>query len=425
MPMRGDDDHNARREFLRQGAALAGGAAVSLIPETVKAVTPTSGADAPELAEVRIGFIPLTDCASVIMASALGFDAKHGIRIVPRRERSWAAVRDKLLAGDLDAAHVLYGLVYGVQLGIGGAPRDMAVLMTLNANGQGISIARPLAERGAVDGQSLARLVRAGERRYVFAQTFPTGTHAMWLYYWLAAHGIDPLRDVTMITVPPPQMVAAVRAGQIDGFCVGEPWNHYGVVDGTTVHLASSQDVWRDHPEKVLGTTRAFVERYPNTARAMVMAVLEASRWIDASAENRRRMAETVAREAYVNVPVEVMVDRILGRYQNGLGRAWIDPAPMSFHAAGAVNFPYLSDGMWFLTQFKRWGLVAEHPDYFTVAAAVNRVDLYREAAAAVGVPSPAEPTRTARLIDGALWTGRDPERFAAPRAGLAESESA
>ncbi len=413
----------ARREFLRQGAALAGGAAVSLVPEAVRAVARAAGSDAPELEEVRIGFIPLTDCASVIMAAELGFDAKYGIRIVPSRERSWAAVRDKLLTGDLDAAHVLYGLVYGVQLGIGGARRDMAVLMTLNANGQGISIARPLADRGAIDGASLARLVRGGDRRYVFAQTFPTGTHAMWLYYWLAAHGIDPLRDVTMITVPPPQMVAAVRAGQIDGFCVGEPWNHYGVVDGTTVHLASSQDVWRDHPEKVLGATREFVERHPNTARAMVMAVLEASRWIDASAENRRRMAETVAAEPYVNVPVEVIVDRILGRYENGLGRIWIDPAPMKFHADGAVNFPYLSDGMWFLTQFKRWGLVAEHPDYADVAAAVNRIDLYREAAAALGVPVPSDPMRTVRLVDGAVWTGLDPAGFAPSPAILASEQ--
>ncbi len=416
-PSPDDETSGARREFLRQGAALAGGAAVSLVPETLKAVARAAGSDAPELAEVRIGFIPLTDCASVIMAAALGFDVKYGIRIVPRRERSWAAVRDKLLTGDLDAAHVLYGLVYGVQLGIGGAPRDMAVLMTLNANGQGISIARPLAARGAVDGTALARLVRAGGRRYVFAQTFPTGTHAMWLYYWLAAHGIDPLRDVTMITVPPPQMVASVRAGQIDGFCVGEPWNHYGVVDGTTVHLASSQDVWPDHPEKVLGTTREFVARHPNTARAMVMALLEASRWIDASAENRRRMAETVAAEAYVNVPVEVIVDRILGRYQNGLGRTWVEPAPMKFHADGAVNFPYPSDGMWFLTQFKRWGLIAEHPDYLGVATEVNCVGLYSQAAGARGVPLPAEPMRTARLIDGALWTGRDPDKFAPSQA--------
>ena len=172
--------------------------------------------------------------------------------------------------------------------------------------------------------------------------------------------------------------------------------------------------MWPDHPEKVLGATREFVERYPNTARAAVMAVLEASRWIDASDDHRRQMAETVAAERYANVPVEVIVDRILGRYQNGLGRTWTDPAPMKFHADGAVNFPYPSDGMWFLTQFRRWGFLADHPDYAAVAAAVNRVALYREAAAAVGVPLPASDVRAARLVDGAVWTGADPEQYAA-----------
>ncbi|MEW6688731.1 MAG: CmpA/NrtA family ABC transporter substrate-binding protein [Pseudomonadota bacterium] len=387
---------------------------MTLVPAGVRAAAWAGGSDAPEKREVRIGFIPLTDCASVVVASALGFDRKHGLHFVLQKQASWAAVRDKLLAGELDAAHVLYGLAYGVQLGVGGPRRDMAVLMTLNANGQGISASRALAESGAVDGASLARLVRARPREHVFAQTFPTGTHAMWLNYWLAAQGIDPLREVRSIVVPPPQMVENARAGRVHAFCVGEPWNHYGIVDGTTVHLASSQDIWPDHPEKVLGATAEFVARHPNSARAMVMALLEASRWIDASAANRRRMAEIIAGEPYVNVPVEVIVDRILGRYQDGLGRAWSDPRPMKVHADGAVNFPWLSDGMWFLTQFRRWGMLAADPDYAGVAAAVNRIALYREAAGALGVAVPSTAMRSARLIDGALWTGEHPERFAA-----------
>ena len=407
----------SRRGFLKRAGAAG---LMSVMPEAVRAGAWAGGSDAPEKTEVRIGFIPLTDCASVVMAAALGFDQKHGIRIQPTRERSWAAVRDKLLAGELDAAHVLYGLVYGVQLGIAGPRRDMAVLMTLNANGQGISISRALAELGVRDGATLARAVRAGGWRYAFAQTFPTGTHAMWLYYWLAAHGIDPLRDVSTTVVPPPQMVTALAAGQIDGFCVGEPWNHYGIVRGVSVHVASSQDVWRDHPEKVLGATREFVERHPNTARAIVMALLEASRWIDARPENRRRMAETIANPAYVNVPVEVIVDRILGRYQDGLGHSWRDPAPMKFHADGAANYPYPSDGMWFMTQFRRWGLLSAEPDYAAVAGAVNRLDVYGQAAGALGIPLPSEPVRAARLIDGAVWTGREPERFAAAYAARA-----
>jgi len=406
-------ERKKRREFLRRSALLAGGSLVTMAPEGVRAAAWAGGTDAPEKREVRIGFMPLTDCAPLVVASALGYDRKYGLQFRLSRQASWAAIRDKLLAGELDAAHALYGLPYGVQLGIGGLRRDMAVLMTLNANGQGISVARSLAADGVIDGASLAERIRRQPGRFVFAQTFPTGTHAMWLNYWLAAHGVDPLRDVRTIVVPPPQMVASIRAGHIHAFCVGEPWNHYGIVDGSSVHLASSQDVWPDHPEKVLGATRDFVRSHPNTARAMIMALLEACRWIDASHENRERMTELIAAPAYVNVPVEVIADRIHGRYQNGLGGTWNDPRPMRFHAGGTVNFPWLSDGMWFLTQFRRWGLLARDPDYTAVSASINQIALYREAAAALGVPLPEAPLRSARLIDGAIWSGMQPERFA------------
>jgi nitrate/nitrite transport system substrate-binding protein len=274
-------------------------------------------------------------------------------------------------------------------------------------------MSRQLAAQGVRDGASLERLVHSGRRPLVFAQTFPTGTHAMWLNYWLAANGIDPLRDVRTLTVPPPQMVANVRAGRVDAFCVGEPWNHYGISDGTTAHLATSQDVWPDHPEKVLGATREFVERCPNTARAMVTALLETCRWLDASAQNRIQMAETIAREPYVNVPTEVILDRILGHYQDGLGRTWVDPTPLKFHAEGAVNFPWLSDGMWFATQFRRWGLLREDPDYHALAARVNRVELYKAAAAQAGVAVPASLTRSSRLMDGVVWDGSEPAKYA------------
>jgi nitrate/nitrite transport system substrate-binding protein len=401
-----DDPMSSRRRTFVQRTAAA----------TMAAIQPAAwagGSDAPEKREVRIGFMPLTDCASVVMASTLKFDEKNGIRIVLVRKTSWAAMRDGLVSGELDAAHVLYGLAYGLHLGIGGPRQDMAVLMTLNHNGQGISLSRALAEQGAVDGESLARHMREQPRDYTFAQTFPTGTHAMWLYYWLAAHGIDPLADVRVITVPPPQMVANARAGRMDGFCVGEPWNQRGIAEGVSIHAASSQDIWADHPDKVLGTSAAFVRDNPHTARALVRAVLEASRWIDASETNRCAMAAAISTQPFVDVPVDAIEDRILGRYDNGLGRTWRDPHPMRFFGDGAVNFPYPSDGMWFLTQFRRWGLLPEHPDYAAVAAQVNQVALYREAAASLGVPAPAEPLRSARLIDGKTWTGRDPRAFA------------
>ena len=397
-----------RRQFIRGAAAAVAVGGVGLTPGVWAA-----GSDKPEKEEVRIGFIPLTDCASVVMASVLGFDKKYGIKIIPTKEASWAGVRDKLVNGELDMAHVLYGLLYGVHLGVSGPKKDMALLMTLNNNGQAITLSKKLADQGAVDGASLAKLMAKEKREYTFAQTFPTGTHAMWLYHWLAAHGIDPMQGAKVITVPPPQMVANMRVGNMDGFCVGEPWNHRAIMDGIGITAATTQDSWKDHPEKVLGSTGDFVKKYPNTARAVIMAVLEASRWIDASLQNKLKMAQTISDKAYVNTGVDAINQRILGRYQNGLGKTWDDPNHMKFFNDGAVNFPYLSDGMWFLTQHKRWGLLKEHPDYLGVAKQINQIDLYRQAASALKVSVPKEPLRTSKLIDGVVWDGKNPAKYA------------
>ena len=195
----------ARRTLLTGSAkVLAGAALFNLVDPLVRAGAWAAGSDAPEKKEVKIGFIPLTDCASVVMASVLGIDKKYGVTIVPTKEASWPGVRDKLINGELDLAHVMYGLIYGVQLGIGGPKKDMAVLMNLNQNGQAITLSNKLLEAGARDGAGLAKLIKTDKREFTFAQTFPTGTHAMWLYYWLATYGINPMQDVKVITVPPP-----------------------------------------------------------------------------------------------------------------------------------------------------------------------------------------------------------------------------
>ncbi len=373
-----------------------------------------AGSDKPEKEEVKIGFIPLTDCASVVMASVLGFDKKYGIKIVLSKEASWAGVRDKLTNGELDAAHVLYGLIYGVQMGIGGQKKDMAVLMSLNNNGQAITLSKKIADKGGVDGASLAKLMQTDKREYTFAQTFPTGTHAMWLYYWLAANGINPMKDAKVITVPPPQMVANMRVGNMDGFCVGEPWGHRAIVDGVGITATTTQDIWKDHPEKVLGTTLDFAKKYPNTCRAMMAAILEAGKWIDASLANKNKMAEVIADKSYVNTSKDVIDQRIMGRYQNGLGKTWDDPNYMKFYNDGAVNFPYLSDGMWFMTQHRRWGLLKDDPDYLAVAKSVNQIDLYKDAATMTKTSIPKDVMRTSKLMDGTVWDGKNPKAYAA-----------
>src|SRR5918911_2436189 len=300
----------SRRQLIKAAAATG---AAGLVPGLQSAVY-AAGSDKPEKEEVRIGFIPLTDCASVVMASVLGFDKKYGVKIIPTKEASWAGVRDKLVNGELDMAHVLWGLVYGVHMGVSGPKKDMAILMSLNNNGQAITLSKKLADKGAVDGPSLAKVMAADKREYTFAQTFPTGTHAMWIYYWLASAGINPFKDAKAITVPPPQMVANMRVGNMDGFCVGEPWGHRSIADGIGFTAITTQDIWKDHPEKVLGCTADFAKQNPNTVRAMTTAIIDAGRWIDASLSNRQKMADVVAQPAYINTSADVINQRILGR---------------------------------------------------------------------------------------------------------------
>lgn len=403
-----------RRNFFKLGAAAIGASAMmGLLPEGVRSGAWAAGKDTPEKTEVKIGFIPLTDCAPIVVASEMGFDKKYGIKITPSKEASWAAIRDKTVNGELDAAHVLYGLVYGVQMGIGGQQKDMSVLMTLNHNGQGITLSNQVKDKGVSDGATLKRLIDNENRDYTFAQTFPTGTHAMWLYYWLAAYGINPLKDVKTIVVPPPQMVANMRVGNMDGYCVGEPWNARAIYDKVGYTVATTQDIWVDHPEKVLGTTAEFVQKNPNTARAMIMAVLDACRYIDATA-NRPQVAKLISSKSYVNAPEEVIEGRFLGKYDNGNGKKWQDPNYMKFFDDGKVPFPYLSDGMWFMTQHKRWGLLKSDPDYLAIAKKVNQIDLYTEAATQLKVAVPKDPMRTSKMIDGITWDGKDPKAYAA-----------
>lgn len=373
-----------------------------------------SGSDRPEKTAIRVGFMPLTDCASLVMASVLGLDEKYGIKLILDRQHSWSGMRDRLLAGELDVAHVLYGLLYGVEMGIGCAATPMAVLMNLSRNGQAITLSRALAQAGVTDLASLAALMGRRARRFTFAHTFPTGNHAMFLYYWLAAGGIDPVRDARLVTVPPSQMASNLAAGHMDGFCAGEPWNARTVLDGSGFTAAASQDIWPDHPGKALGARAAFVDANPHACRALVAAVLEAGRWIDASRAHREAAAEVLSSPAWVNAGHGGIAKRLHGQYDDGLGRRWIDPHPLRFHQDGEANFPYVSDGMWFLTQHRRWGLLREDPDYLAVASRVNRVGLYREAALLAGVSAPYGSMRSSTLMDGKTWDGKAPEAYIA-----------
>lgn len=399
-----------RRRFIGACAAGIGATALGILPALRNAAW-AGGSDAPEKTDLTIGFIPLTDCASVVMAGELGLFRKYGLDVTVSKEASWAAVRDKLVLGELDAAHVLYGMIYGVTLGIAGQKKAMAALMGLNHNGQGITLSRQL--EGVTDGETLKQLVDTRARDYIFAQTFPTSTHAMWLYYWLGAHGINPFTDAKTITVPPPQMVANMRVGNLDGFCVGEPWNARAIADGIGFTATTSQAIWKDHPEKVLGTTLEFTQTYPNTTRAMMAAVLEASMFID-DMKNREKVAKIIAAKSYVNAPESVVLGRMLGKYDDGRGNTWDDPDHMKFFNDGEANYPYLSHGVWFLTQFKRWGLLQEDVDYLAVARRINQTALYGEVAASLKVAVPSSPLKVETLFDGVTFDATRAAEYAA-----------
>jgi nitrate/nitrite transport system substrate-binding protein len=369
---------------------------------------------------IRIGFIPLTDCASVVMADKLGLYKKHGLNVEVTKEASWANVRDKLLTGELNAAHCLFGMPFSVYSGVAGENvkgKELRVAMMLNSNGQAITLGSDMAAQakyGDLAGAKAAiDAMKAAGKTPTFAMTFPGGTHDLWLRYWLAAAGVDAKQDVKIVTIPPPQMVANMKVGNMNGYCVGEPWGGVAVKQNIGFTHIATQDIWKDHPEKALGTTADFVKKYPNTARAVTAAIIEAGKWIDAGLQNKSKMAETVADKAYVNTSVDAINQRILGRYQNGMGKTWDDPNHMKFFNDGQVGFPYLTDGMWFLTQHKRWGLLKDHPDYLGVARQINQIDLYKQAAAAAKVSVPRDPMRASKMVDGVVWDGKDPKKYA------------
>ncbi|WP_395063563.1 CmpA/NrtA family ABC transporter substrate-binding protein [Paraburkholderia silvatlantica] len=365
----------------------------------MNATTPLA---APEKTHLKIGFVPLADAAPLVAAKLLEFGHAHGLTLELSRQPSWAALRDKLLSGELDAAHSLYGLVYGVQLGLGGPQTDMAVLMVLNRNGQAISLSNRLADALAEHG-SLPRALATLERKPVFAQTFPTGTHAMWLYYWLASQGVHPLRDIESVVIPPPQMVAALAEDRLDGLCVGEPWPGLAQQRGVGRTVIASGAIWPDHPEKVLACRRDFVQSHPNTARALVQTMLEACRWLDGEG-NRREIAQWLARQEMLGVDAALIAARL------EVDTASRTPG-MKFFEEGRVNYPHESEGVWFLTQFERWGMLARRSDYREIARGLNQTALYGQAAAVMGIALPdgtATGTATAPFVDGRVWDAED-----------------
>ena len=289
---KGEFMRTTRRDFLRITAA---GALLAGVPARWAGTAYAS--DAPETPKMRIGIIALTDCSSIVMAHELGLFKKYGIESTISKEASWAVIRDRLSLGENQATHMLLGIPYAATMGLQGSPvKPMVIPMYLNRNGQAITLTKALLEKGVKTPQQLKPLALEAKAKgapMTFAMTYPPGTHAMWTRYWLAAGGLNPDRDVTLITIPPAQMVANMKVGKMDGYCVGEPWGARAIADGIGFTAITTQQIWKDHPEKVLAFTEEFATKNPKTVKATMRAVLEASQWND-KLENRPRMAEVV-----------------------------------------------------------------------------------------------------------------------------------
>jgi nitrate/nitrite transport system substrate-binding protein len=369
--------------------------------------------DAPEFPNMHFGMIALTDCASIVMAHELGYFKKFGIDSVISKEASWAVIRDKLTIGDNHATHMLIGMPFASTMGLMGSPvKPMVIPWLLNRNGQAITLANKFkgSVKVAKDMKLFVDKAKASGDPLTFAMTFPPGTHAMWIRYWLASGGIHPDKDVSLITIPPAQMVANMKVGKMDGFCVGEPWNLRSIEDGIGYTVITTQKMWPDHPEKVCAFTEEFAEKNPKTVKAVLKALQMSSEYID-KMENRPSVADIISRPTYINCPKEIILDRLQGKYDYGDGRKEQDPNYMIFNQRNC-NFPSRTYGYWWLSQFRRWGMVKGTPDYKPTSEKVLRPDLYLEAMKELGIKVAAKDLAPVKLTDG-VFDPKDAEKYA------------
>ncbi len=381
----------------------------------------------PETTKAQLGYIALTDAAPLIVAKEKGLFAKYGMPDVEvLKQASWGGTRDNLVlgggAGGIDGAHILTPLPYLMHTGKvvqNGQQVPMHIMARLNTNGQAISVAKSLLPAGAKLDSSPLKAAFAAKQGNKVAMTFRGGTHDLWIRYWLAAGGIDPDKEVETIVVPPPQMVANMKVGTMDAFCVGEPWNDQLVHQSLGYTACVTGEIWKDHPEKSFTLRADYVAKNPRAAIALTAATIEAQIWCDVAA-NKEELAAMLGKRAWFNVPPADILPRSLGNIDYGDGRK-VEGSPlrMKFFADHA-SFPFQSHELWFLTEDQRWGILPPDLDTKALIGAVNRQDVWRDAAKLAGVPADQIPVGVSRgketFFDGQVF---DPEKPAEYLAGL------
>jgi nitrate/nitrite transport system substrate-binding protein len=417
----------SRRRFLRDAGATASALALAQAAQLAfPGGAHVAQADGPEVTKALLGFIALTDAAPLFVAKEKELFAKYGMPDVDvQKQASWGTTRDNIVLGSegngIDGAHILTPMPYLISAGKvtqNNQPTPMYILARLNLDSQCISVAKEYLDlKIGLDTRPFKAALekkKASGKPVKAAMTFPGGTHDLWIRYWLAAGGIDPDKDIETIVVPPAQMVANMKAGTMDCFCVCEPWNLQLIHQGIGYTGITTGELWNKHPEKALGMRAAYVDKYPKAAKALLMAVMEAQMWAD-KAENREEVASICAKPQWINVPVADVTDRMVGKFDYGTGRVEENSPHLMKYWRDFTSYPFKSHDQWFLTEDIRWGKFEPTTDVKALVDKVNREDLWREAAKELGVAAGQIPRSTSRgkeiFFDGKVF---DPENPAA-----------
>lgn len=407
------------------------GASTALTVAAAKAAFPrgafAQGAG-PEVKGTRLGYIALTDASPLVIAKEKGFFARHGLPDMDiAKQASWGATRDNMALGTkangIDGGHILRPKVHLYATGKvmqNNQPLAMYTLLNLNEDCQAISVSNEFKDlKIAKDASPLKAAFekkKAAGKEVKVAMTFPGGTHDLWIRYWLAAGGVDPDKDVQTIVVPPPQMVANMRVGNMDAFCVGEPWNQQLINQRIGYTGVQTQEVWKDHPEKSFAMRKDWVDANPIAAKALLKAVMEAQMWCD-KPENAVELATILSQKGWINCQVDDLLPRIKGHTEYGDGKRKAKEGEFMKFWKDHASFPYKSHDKWFLAETRRWGFLPNGVDYDKVISQVNRSDLWRECAKEIGQEAmiPASDSRGVEtFFDGVTFDPADPEGYLA-----------
>ena len=418
-----------RRSLLQAAGASALGAlgALGTLGTLAPSIVMAQG-NAPETKAAKLGFIALTDAAPLFVADEKGFFKKHGMTEVEvTKQSSWGTTRDNLVlgskAGGIDGAHILTPMPYLITTGAVTANNvqvPMNILARLNLGGQCISVGNEYRDlKVGLDNRNfgkalLAKRIKTGKPVNA-AVTFPGGTHDLWMRYWMAAGAVDPNRDINTIVVPPPQMVANMKVGSMDTFCVCEPWNRQLINQKIGYTALTTSELWMNHPEKAFAMRADYVQANPNATKALLKAVMEAQMWCEDPA-NRAEVAEICARRRWINAPVEDVIDRVKGDFDYGTGRVEANSKYQMRYWKDQASYPFRSHDLWFITENIRWGYLPAGIDANALVAKVNREDIWRAAAKELGVAAKDIPASTSRgvetFFDGKVFDPANPKKY-------------